>query len=53
MDPGFAYLVQKTLPVDEQNETPAEKEDQDDCRKGRHYGPEADVVHQPEEWESV
>jgi hypothetical protein len=28
---------------------PAEKEDEDDRCKRRHYGSEADVVHQPEE----
>jgi len=53
MNPGCSDLVQKAVSMDEQNKMPAEKEDQDDGGKSRHYGPEADVVHQPEEWKRV
>ena len=49
LNPGFSNLVQKTLSMHEQDKTPAENENQDYRRKGSHYGPETDVVHQPAE----
>ena len=47
VDTGFAHLVQKAVSMDEQNKMPAEKKDENDRGKRGHYGPEADVVHQP------
>ena len=53
LDSRFAYLVQKTMAVDEQNEMPAEKKDENNCGKSRHDCPEADIVDQSAETEKI
>jgi hypothetical protein len=53
MNTRFPYLVQKAMAMDKQDEVAAEKKNENNRGKGRHYRPEADVVDQPAETEEI